>query len=139
MGLAVYRRKAVKWVVYRRIIPEFSERMIANPSDCGRQPVDRSYRSYAYAEKGPISATPARPGNSHVFRHTVFTHRNAIRFVEIGRDRVTTVNALQKKRRRIPSFFGARPFATALFQAPDAATDFVGPLRHRRRFCSREV
>ena len=38
------------WVVYRRIIPEFSERMIANESDRERKLVDRYYRSYARAE-----------------------------------------------------------------------------------------
>ncbi len=39
-----------KWIVYRRIIPEFSERMIANASDRDRKPVDRYNRSYAFAE-----------------------------------------------------------------------------------------
>jgi len=39
-----------KWVIYRRIIPEFSERMIANDSDRDRAAVDRYDRSYAYAE-----------------------------------------------------------------------------------------
>jgi hypothetical protein len=39
-----------KWVIYRRIIPEFSERMIANDSDRNRAAVDRYNRSYAYAE-----------------------------------------------------------------------------------------
>ncbi|HWB07959.1 MAG TPA: hypothetical protein VG826_01855 [Pirellulales bacterium] len=39
-----------KWVIYRRIIPEFSERMVANDSDCSRPGVDRYNRSYAYAE-----------------------------------------------------------------------------------------
>ena len=39
-----------KWVIYRRIIPEFSERMIANDSDRNRAGVDRYNRSYAYAE-----------------------------------------------------------------------------------------
>ena len=39
-----------KWVIYRRIIPEFSERMIANDSDRNRPPIDRYNRSYAYAE-----------------------------------------------------------------------------------------
>lgn len=38
------------WVIYRRIIPEFSERMIANDSDRNRAGVDRYNRSYAYAE-----------------------------------------------------------------------------------------
>lgn len=39
-----------KWVLYRRIIPEFSERMIADESDRHRPGVDRYNRSYAYAE-----------------------------------------------------------------------------------------
>jgi len=39
-----------KWVIYRRVIPQFSERMIANDSDRNRRPVDRYNRSYAYAE-----------------------------------------------------------------------------------------
>jgi hypothetical protein len=43
-----------KWVIYRRVIPQFSERMIANDSDRGRKPVDRYYRSYAYAESDDL-------------------------------------------------------------------------------------
>ena len=39
-----------KWAIYRRIIPEFSERMIANDGDRNRPAVDRYNRSYAYAE-----------------------------------------------------------------------------------------
>ncbi len=39
-----------KWVLYRRVIPEFSERMVADESDRERKAVDRYYRSYAYAE-----------------------------------------------------------------------------------------
>jgi hypothetical protein len=46
----IYDQAKQKWVIYRRIIPEFSERMIADDSDQVRQPVDRYYRSYAYAE-----------------------------------------------------------------------------------------
>ena len=45
-----YDHAKQKWVVYRRIIPEFSERMVANESDRERKPVDRYYRSYAYVE-----------------------------------------------------------------------------------------
>ena len=37
-------------MIYRRIVPEFSERMIANDSDRRRAGVDRYNRSYAYAE-----------------------------------------------------------------------------------------
>ena len=43
-----------KWVIYRRIIPEFSERMIANDSDRDRPGVDRYNRSYAYAESDDL-------------------------------------------------------------------------------------
>ncbi len=43
-----------KWVIYRRIIPEFSERMIANDSDRERPVVDRYNRSYAYAESDDL-------------------------------------------------------------------------------------
>lgn len=43
-----------KWVIYRRIIPEFSERMIANDSDRERPPIDRYNRSYAYAESDDL-------------------------------------------------------------------------------------
>jgi len=39
-----------KWALYRRIVPEFSERMIADDSDRSRPGVDRYNRSYAYAE-----------------------------------------------------------------------------------------
>src|SRR6266446_3555745 len=38
------------WALYRRVIPEFSERLIANERDRERKAVDRYYRSYAYAE-----------------------------------------------------------------------------------------
>jgi len=43
-----------KWVIYRRIIPEFSERMIADDSDRNRPPIDRYNRSYAYAESDDL-------------------------------------------------------------------------------------
>jgi hypothetical protein len=43
-----------KWVIYRRIIPEFSERMIADDSDRNRPPVDRYNRAYAYAESDDL-------------------------------------------------------------------------------------
>lgn len=43
-----------KWVIYRRIVPEFSERMIANDSDRNRAAVDRYNRSYAYAESDDL-------------------------------------------------------------------------------------
>jgi hypothetical protein len=39
-----------KWALYRRVIPEFSERLVANDSDRDRAGADRYYRSYAYAE-----------------------------------------------------------------------------------------
>lgn len=39
-----------KWALYRRIVPEFSERMIASDADRARPPVDRYNRAYAYAD-----------------------------------------------------------------------------------------
>lgn len=50
----IYDHAKQKWVIYRRIIPEFSERMIADESDCERKPVDRYDRSYAYAESDDL-------------------------------------------------------------------------------------
>jgi hypothetical protein len=46
----IYDQAKRKWVIYRRVIPEFSERMIADESDRDRKAVDRYYRSYACAE-----------------------------------------------------------------------------------------
>lgn len=43
-----------KWALYRRIVPDFSERMIANDSDHTRSAVDRYNRSYAYAESDDL-------------------------------------------------------------------------------------
>ncbi|MDA0832801.1 MAG: hypothetical protein O2955_06970 [Planctomycetota bacterium] len=51
-----------KWVLYRRIVPEFSERMVAGEIDCERPGVDRYYRSYAYAESDDL-----REWNNHRF------------------------------------------------------------------------
>jgi hypothetical protein len=50
----MYDRVKQKWVLYRRIIPEFSERMVAIESDCERPAVDRYNRSYAYAESDDL-------------------------------------------------------------------------------------
>jgi len=50
----IYDRAKQKWVIYRRVIPQFTERMIANESDCDRPAVDRYYRSYAYAESDDL-------------------------------------------------------------------------------------
>jgi hypothetical protein len=50
----MYDRAKQKWTLYRRIIPEFSERMIADESDRERKAVDRYYRSYAYAESDDL-------------------------------------------------------------------------------------
>jgi hypothetical protein len=50
----MYDRAKQKWVIYRRIIPEFSERMIADDRDGDRPPVDRYNRSYAYAESADL-------------------------------------------------------------------------------------
>lgn len=46
----MYDESRNKWVIYRRIIPDFSERMIANESDRERPGTDRYNRSYARAE-----------------------------------------------------------------------------------------
>mgnify|MGYP002622814383 FL=1 len=46
----IYDDAKQKWALYRRVIPEFSERMIADESDCDRARADRYYRSYAYAQ-----------------------------------------------------------------------------------------
>ena len=50
----IYDQAKQKWALYRRVIPEFSERMIANESDRERKAVDRYYRSYAYAESDDL-------------------------------------------------------------------------------------
>lgn len=50
----LYDQAKQTWALYRRIIPEFSERMIADDSDRQRQAVDRYYRSYAYAESDDL-------------------------------------------------------------------------------------
>jgi hypothetical protein len=50
----IYDQAKQKWAIYRRIIPEFSERMIADESDRQRKAVDRYYRSYAYAESDDL-------------------------------------------------------------------------------------
>ncbi|MCA9012930.1 MAG: hypothetical protein KDB01_24430, partial [Planctomycetaceae bacterium] len=50
----IFDGKKRKWVIYRRIIPEFSERMIANESDCSRPVVDRYNRAYAMAESDDL-------------------------------------------------------------------------------------
>jgi hypothetical protein len=50
----IYDKAKHKWVLYRRVIPEFSERLIADESDRERKAVDRYYRSYAYAESDDL-------------------------------------------------------------------------------------
>ena len=50
----IYDEAKQKWVIYRRIIPEFSERMIATESDREWKGVDRYNRSYAYAESDDL-------------------------------------------------------------------------------------
>lgn len=50
----IYDDAKQKWALYRRIIPEFSERMVANDSDCNWAGADRYYRSYAYAESDDL-------------------------------------------------------------------------------------
>jgi hypothetical protein len=43
-----------KWSLYRRVVPEFSEHLIADESDRNRPREDRYYRSYAYAESDDL-------------------------------------------------------------------------------------
>ncbi|MCC6795383.1 MAG: hypothetical protein IT366_09715 [Candidatus Hydrogenedentes bacterium] len=43
-----------KWVIYRRIVPDFSEHLVATEEDTGHPGVDRYNRSYAYAESGDL-------------------------------------------------------------------------------------
>lgn len=50
----MYDQAKQKWIVYRRIIPEVTERMVANENDRDRPAVDRYYRSYAYAESDDL-------------------------------------------------------------------------------------
>ena len=50
----IYDQAKQKWAVYRRVIPEFSERMVADDSDRERKAVDRYNRSYAYAESDDL-------------------------------------------------------------------------------------
>ncbi len=50
----IYDQAKQKWVIYRRVIPEFTEHLIANDSDRDRKAVDRYYRSYAYAESDDL-------------------------------------------------------------------------------------
>ena len=49
-----YDRVRQLWTLYRRIIPEFSEHMIADDGDRERKRTDRYYRSYAYAESADL-------------------------------------------------------------------------------------
>lgn len=49
-----FDRVRQKWVIYRRIIPEFSERMIAEDSDGNRPGIDRYNRAYARAESDDL-------------------------------------------------------------------------------------
>jgi hypothetical protein len=50
----IYDPAKQKWALYRRVIPEFTERMVADDSDRERKAVDRYYRSYAYAESDDL-------------------------------------------------------------------------------------
>jgi hypothetical protein len=58
----IYDQAKHKWVIYRRVIPEFTERMIADDTDRERPAVDRYYRSYACAE-----STDLRRWTDHQF------------------------------------------------------------------------
>jgi hypothetical protein len=74
----IYDQAKQKWVIYRRVIPEFSERMIADESDCERKPTDRYDRSYAYAESDDLrtwknhqfilSMDPDDPGETELYQ-----------------------------------------------------------------------
>jgi len=46
----IYDRLKRKWVMYRRVIPEESERMVAQPGDENWKQVDRYFRVFGYAE-----------------------------------------------------------------------------------------
>ncbi|HEY1601918.1 MAG TPA: twin-arginine translocation signal domain-containing protein [Pirellulales bacterium] len=50
----MYDQAKQKWTIYRRVIPQFTERMIADESDRDRPAVDRYYRSYAYADSDDL-------------------------------------------------------------------------------------
>jgi hypothetical protein len=50
----IHDKAKQKWAIYRRVIPEVSERLIADESDRDRKAVDRYYRSYAYAESDDL-------------------------------------------------------------------------------------
>ncbi len=50
----IYDKAKQRWVIYRRILPEFSEHMVADESDSQRKALDRYYRSYAYAESSDL-------------------------------------------------------------------------------------
>ena len=52
----IYDRAKQKWVIYRRIVPEFSERMHAVESDRDWPGVERYNRSYSYAESADLKA-----------------------------------------------------------------------------------
>jgi len=50
----IYDTAKNKWVIYRRVIPEESERMMAQPGDENWEPVDRYYRVWSYAESDDL-------------------------------------------------------------------------------------
>lgn len=50
----IYDHAKQKWVIYRRVVPEFNQHLIGDESDRERKPVDRYYRSYAYAESDDL-------------------------------------------------------------------------------------
>ena len=73
-----------KWVIYRRIIPEFSERMIANDSDRNRPPVDRYNRSYAYAESDDLKEWVVR--HPRLYLNAATWSKGSIRAEVLTRD-----------------------------------------------------
>ena len=52
----LYDKAKQKWVVYRRVIPEESERLVAVESDGKWEQVDRYYRVFAYTESDDLKA-----------------------------------------------------------------------------------
>jgi hypothetical protein len=76
----IYDEAKRKWAVYRRIIPEFSERMVADESDRDRKRADRYYRSYSYAESEDLqewknlrfilSMDPDDPADTELYQFT---------------------------------------------------------------------
>ena len=50
----IYDKAKNKWVMYRRVIPEESERMMARPGDEKWEPVERYFRVWSYADSDDL-------------------------------------------------------------------------------------